>query len=264
MKKKKPSSLNQEHINILQTMENLLQDTDETFSQSCMRYGEIPDDELLIPMQETLWAFCEDNPKMKKEEFATWYQGLIEDEDLFRLDKQTPEVLKDVRFLFDEKTNDWIAKGLLVPDNDTNYAFLGIIGMAIYSIYHILMEKYAQLNNGAFFKNSMFGKYKIIALEYADNCTLNDFQNPRSYNRYDKEALFIYAMGGFDGYEDYQRTLDIYNEVKSVVYRDPDRLLGEIKKELEQLAQSSKEKKIQYAFLYACAVIDYWLNNKKC
>ena len=158
MKKKKPSSLNQEHINILQTMENLLQDTDETFSQSCMRYGEIPDGELLIPMQETLWSFCEDNPKMKKEEFATWYQGLIEDEDLFRLDKQTPEVLKDVRFLFDEKTNDWIAKGLLVPDYDTNFAFLGIIGMAIYSIYHILMEKYAQLNNGAFFKNSMFGK----------------------------------------------------------------------------------------------------------
>jgi hypothetical protein len=34
------------------------------------------------------------------------------------------------------------------------------------SIYHILMEKYAQLNNSAFFKNPMFGKYKIIALEY--------------------------------------------------------------------------------------------------
>jgi hypothetical protein len=51
--------------------------------------------------------------------------------------------------------------------------------------------------------------------------------------------------------------------VKSVVYRAPNRLLGETKKELEQLAKSSKQKKTQYAFLYACAVIDYWLKRNE-
>ena len=51
MRKKKPSSLNQEEINILETMEMVLQDTDETFSQSCMRYGDLSDKDLLIPMQ---------------------------------------------------------------------------------------------------------------------------------------------------------------------------------------------------------------------
>ena len=139
--------------------------------------------------------------------------------------------------------------------------------MAIYSIYHLLMEKYAQLSDSAFFKNPMFGKYQIIALEYADNCTLNDFQNPRGYNRFDVEAILLYVMdmviGGYDSYKEYQQTLDIYDEVKSVVYRNPNRLLGETKKELEELAKSSKQKKMQYAFLYACAVIDYWLNKNR-
>ena len=123
MKKKKPSSLTERDYNIFQTMETLLQDTDETFSQSCMRYGELPDDELLTPMQTALWTFCEDNPKLRKEEFATWYEGLIEDEDLFRLDKPTPDVLKKVRIIFDEKTNDWMAKGLLDSNYETSYTF---------------------------------------------------------------------------------------------------------------------------------------------
>ena len=252
MKKKKPSSLNQEHINILQTMENLLQDTDETFSQSCMRYGEISDDELLTPMQETLWSFCEDNPKMKKEEFATWYQGLIEDEDLFRLDKQTPEVLKDVRFLFDEKTNDWIAKGLLVPDYDTSYAFWGIIGMALYSVYHKLREKYDQLSNNAFYKNPMFGKYKIIALDYADDCTLSEFDNPHAYDRFDVEAILFYVMVEV-----------LFQEVKDIVYEAPRRLLSDTKMELEERAKFLKEKKLPYAFFYAAAVIEYWIKKQE-
>ena len=263
MKKKKPSSLKKEDINILQTMETLLQDTDETFSQSCMRYGNLPDDELLTPMQAALWAFCEDSPKLRKEEFATWYEGLIEDEDLFRLDKPTPEVLKEVRILFDEKSNDWMAQGLLDSNYETSYAFWGIVGMAIYSIYHLLMEKYAQLSDSAFFKNPMLGKYKIIALEYADNCTLNDFDNPYAYNRFDVEAILFYVMGGFDSHKEYQLTLELFQEVKNVVYEAPDRLLSDTKKELEERAKKIKEKKLPYAFFFAGAVICYWLEKHK-
>ena len=265
MKKEKPSSLKQEDINIFETMESLLQETDESFSQSCMRYGKIPDDELLTPMQAALWAFCEDNPKINKEEFASWYEGLIEDEGLFQLDKPTPEVLKEVRVLFEEKSNDWMAKGLLDSNCETSYAFWGIIGMAIYSIYHILMEKYAQLSNNAFFKNQMFGKYKIIALDYADGGTLSDFDNPQAYNRFDVEAILLYVMdevmGGYDSYKEYRQTLELFQEVKDVVYGAPHRLLCDTKRELEDRANHNKEKKLPYAFFYAGAVIDYWLKK---
>ena len=265
MKKNNSSSLRQEEINIFKTMEMLLQDTDETFSQSCMRYGHMSDKDLLTPMQAALWAFCEDNPKLRKEEFATWYQGLIEDEDLFQLEKPTPKVLKEVRILFDEKTNDWQEKGLLDPNYETSYTFWGIIGMAIYSIYHILTEKYAQLSDSAFFKNPMFGKYKIIALDYADGCTLSDFDNPHAYNRFDVEAILFYVMdevmGGYDSYKEYQLTLELFQEVKNIVYEAPCRLLSDTKKELEERAKYFKEKKLPYAYFYAAAVIEWYLKD---
>lgn len=246
MRKKKPSSLNQEEINIIETMEMVLQDTDETFSQSCMRYGDMSDKDLLIPMQVVLMAFSEDNPKLNAIEFSTWYQSLIEDEDLFRLEKPTLDLVKDVRILFDEKTNDWLEKGLLDPNYDTSYAYWGIIGMALYSIYRKLREKYDQLSNSAFFKNPMFGKYKIVALEFADSCTLSEFDNPHAYNRFDVEAILFYVMvevmGGYDSYKEYQLTLELFQEVKNIVYEAPRRLLSDTKIELEKRAKHFKEK----------------------
>ena len=68
-------------------------------------------------------------------------------------------------------------------------------------------------------------------------------------------------MGGFDEYENYRKTLDIYQEVKDIVYEDPNRLLSETKKLLEQRAKHDKLKKIQYAVLYAAAVIEWYLKH---
>ena len=267
MRKKKPSSLNQEEINIFETMEMVLQDTDETFSQSCMRYGDLSDKDLLIPMQVALLAFSEDNPKLNANEFSTWYQGLIDDQELFRLNKPTLDLLKEVRILFDEKTNDWQEKGLLNPNYDTSYAYWGIIGMALYSIYHKLREKYDQLSNNTFYKNPMFGKYKIIALDYADDCTLSEFDNPHAYDRFDVEAILFYVMvevmGGYDSYKEYQLTLELFQEVKDIVYEAPRRLLSDTKMELEERAKYFKEKKLPYAFFYAAAVIEYWLKKQE-
>ena len=267
MRKKKPSSLNQEEINILETMEMVLQDTDETFSQSCMRYGDLSDKDLLIPMQVALLAFSEDNPKLNANEFSTWYQGLIDDQELFRLNMPTIDLLKEVRILFDEKTNDWREKGLLNPNYDTSYAYWGIIGMALYSIYHKLREKYYQLSSNAFYKNPMFGKYKIIALDYADDCTLSEFDNPHAYDRFDVEAILFYVMvevmGGYDSYKEYQLTLELFQEVKDIVYEAPRRLLSDTKMELEERAKFLKEKKLPYAFFYAAAVIEYWIKKQE-
>ena len=267
MRKKKPSSLSQEEINIFETMEMVLQDTDETFSQSCMRYGDLSDKDLLIPMQVALLAFSEDNPKLNANEFSTWYQGLIDDQELFRLNMPTIDLLKEVRILFDEKTNDWREKGLLNPNYDTSYAYWGIIGMALYSIYHKLREKYDQLSSNAFYKNPMFGKYKIIALDYADDCTLSEFDNPHAYDRFDVEAILFYVMvevmGGYDSYKEYQLTLELFQEVKDIVYEAPRRLLSDTKMELEERAKFLKEKKLPYAFFYAAAVIEYWIKKQE-
>ena len=267
MRKKKLSSLKQEKINIFQTMEMLLRDTDETFSQSCMRFGGMKDKDLLLPMQVALQALCDDNPNLNDSEFSTWYQGLINDEELFRLNKHTIDLLNDVRILFDEKTKDWQEKGLLDPNYDTSYAFLGIIGMAIFSTYQIMRKKYDKLSNNAFYKNPLFGKYKIIALDFADDCTLIEFDNPHAYDRFDVEAILFYVMDevfhGYDSYKEYQLILELFQEVKNIVYEAPNRLLSDTKKELEERAIYFKEKELPYAFFYAAAVIDYWLNKQE-
>lgn len=85
--------------------------------------------------------------------------------------------------------------------------------------------------------------------------------NPHAYNHYDVEGLIIFATGGFDEYEDYRRTREIYEEVKNIVYEDHNRLLGETKIILEQEAKKDKIKKKQYAVFYAAAVIEWYLNN---
>ena len=51
-------------------------------------------------------------------------------------------------------------------------------------------------------------------------------------------------------------------EVQSIVYDDPNRLLGETKKILEQRVKQYKKKKMQFAVLYAAAVISLPAVNK--
>jgi len=151
---------------------------------------------------------------------------------------------------------------VLDAEYDTSYAFWGIIGLTIYDISYHIRTKWNQLSDDKFFVNPLFGKYKIIALDYADNGTLNDFSNPCAYNRYDIEAIRLYILDKYDDYDKYQEVCEVYNEVKSIVYKDPERMLGETKGEVEQLAKSSKKLKIQYALFYASAVIEWYLNHK--
>jgi len=60
---------------------------------------------------------------------------------------------------------------------------------------------------------------------------------------------------------EYYEYRSIYNEIKEIVYEDTERKLGDTKTKLEQLAKSSSEKRFQYALLYTCAVIEWYLNN---
>ncbi len=270
-KKKKPSLLTQKDINNICGVE-IISDSDETFSQTCVRHGILYynyeeegmtsvqyDENYINSVQLAFQAFCVDNPQITKEEVTTWYQQLIDDEELFRLDKHTGSLLKDVRTVFDTKMDAWISDGALDANYPTDCIFWGIIIMAIKSIYE-KMGCY-KLNENMFFKDPIFGKYKIVALDYADNKTLNDFDNPHSYNRFDVEGLIIYAMDSFDEYEDYRKIRAIYQEVQNIVYDDPNRLLSNTKTILEQQTKKDKIKKMQCAVLYAAAVIEWYLNN---
>ena len=262
--KKKPSLLTKRDFFNFEQMEWALnQNEDDSVSQACLRYGyeNMPEEDLLEPCQLALTALCKDNPMLNADEFSTWYQEIVDDDEIFRFDKVMLQVVNEVRQIFDEKRQDWVDKNLLAPNYDTDYALWGIIGMAIYTLSYRIKEKYNQLNNDAFFKNPMFGKYKIIALDYADNDTLNDFQNPNSYNRYDIEAILFYIIDRYDAFWEYYEYRCIYNEIKGIVYEDTERKLGDTKTKLEQLAKSSSEKRFQYALLYTCAVIEWYLNN---
>ena len=270
-KKKKPSLLTKKDINNICGVE-IISDSDETFSQTCVRYGYLLhndegtgmtpqqyEEDYMTSAQLALQSFCEDNSTITEEEFTTWCQQLIDDEELFRLDRHTDAVWKDACEMFDAKMNKWIAEGALDANYDTYCLFCAIIILAIKSIYE-KMGCY-KLDENMFFKDPVFGKYKIIALDYADNTSLKEFDNTRAYNRFNVEGLITYAMGGFDEYEDYRKTLDIYQEVKDIVYENPNRLLSETKKILVQRAKHDKIKKMQYAVLYAAAVIEWNLKH---
>ena len=262
--KKKPSLLTKRDFFNFEQMEWALnQNEEDSVSQCCLRYGygNMPEEDLLYPCQKALSALCKDNPDINEDEFTTWYEQLIEDEELFRFDKVMLDMVKEVRMLFDKKADDWMEEGLLASNYDTSFAFWGIIGIAIYTLSYRIREKYDNLNNDAFFTNPMFGKYKIVALEYADGGTLNDFQNPHSYNRFDTEAILYYIIDRYDDFWEYYKYRSIYNEIKRIVYENPNRNLSDTKAKLEYLAKSSSEKKFQYALLYACAVIEWYLKN---
>lgn len=284
-KKNSPSYLTEEDFSVSEGNEiivdltdlgdiEIINESDESFSQACVRHGVVlyEDEEDVISehyledymtsVQIVLQDFCKDNPKITKEEFTTWYQQLIDNEELFRFDKHIDTLWKDVSTAVDTKMNEWMADGLLDAENANLYTysiFCSIIIMAIKSVY----EKLGcyKLDDNMFFKDPLFGKYKIIALDYADNTSLNDFDNPHAYNRFDVEGLIIYAMGEFDEYEDYREICETYQEVQEIVYEAPNRLLGETKKILEQQAKKDKKRKKQYAVLYAGAVIEWYLNH---
>ena len=251
---KKPSSLTEKDIYNLQMLEESLGMVDEdTVSQVSLTFGvgNIPDEDLLIPAQKALSAMCKDNPQLDKEGFSSWYQQLIDNEVIFRLDRSMQEAVKEAREEYDKQMDYWVKNGVVDADYDTSFAFWGIIGLVIVMVSSEIWERYDALNRDAFYKDPTFGKYRIIALEYADDATLDSFSNERSYNRYDVEAIMLYVMDRCDWIDRHGEIAEVYQRVKEIVYEDPNRRLGDTKVQLESVAKASGKKKLQYAFLYA-------------
>ena len=264
-KNRKPSSLTKRDIyNLRMIGESLSVNDEETVSQACIRFGvgRMPDKDLLFPAQEALSAMCKDNPKLDANRFCSWYQAIIDNQVFFSLDRNMLEAVRIARVAYDMEMNQWVARGDVDSDYNTSFAFWGIIGLVIVTVSSEIREKYDALRNDAFYKDPVFGRYRIIALEDADDATLESFPNNRSYNRFDVEAILLYVMDRYDWIDRHGEISNVYEEVKRIVYEDPNRMLFDTKLELERRAKGSSEKKFQYAFLYASAVIEYGLENQ--
>ena len=104
MKKKKPSLLNENDVfNLKQIDWALNQNEEESVSQASLRYGDMPDEDLLRPAQKAHESLCKDNPKLDSESLNIWRNELIEDSNLFRLDKIMIDAVKEAKAIFDSK-----------------------------------------------------------------------------------------------------------------------------------------------------------------
>ena len=71
MKKKKPSLLNENDVfNLKQIDWALNQNEEESVSQASLRYGDMPDEDLLRPAQKAHESLCKDNPKLDSESLS--------------------------------------------------------------------------------------------------------------------------------------------------------------------------------------------------
>jgi hypothetical protein len=111
--KKKPSLLTKRDFFNFEQMEwALKQNEDDSVSQACLRYGygNMPEEDLLEPCQLALIALCKDNPMLNADEFSTWWQDVVDDDEIFRFDKVMLQVVNEVRLIFDKKRQGWVEK----------------------------------------------------------------------------------------------------------------------------------------------------------
>ena len=202
---------------------------------------------------------------------------------IFPLNRNIKEAVHEARELFQNRMIRLKADGLVKTDYDTEWIFRGCFGSFIWRISEILYERINSLHDGDFYKSGLFSKYHIVALDYADNMNLNDFNPKREYDDYDVEAMFFKA-GLYDNVDEEpnrevyikeDRSVEIieynvainmmvnklYNDVKSIVYANRHRPLREAKKEIEELAYSTKNQKKELSYLYACAVMEWYIKH---
>lgn len=118
------------------------------------------------------------------------------------------------------------------------------------------------LRDSEFYQDGIFSKYHIAALSHADDMSLNDFKPEHDYDEFDIETMLI-RIGLYD---DDAGTFDVdkmklAERVRTIVYADPNRPLKETKFQVEELAKADKHIKCDLAYLYACAVIEWYLKH---
>ena len=180
----------------------------------------------------------------------------------FRLGRPMNEAVDEARLLFNAKIKELKSAATIKDSYDTEWVFRAYMGIFVWEISQIRLERLEELRDSDFYKDGIFSKYHITALSYADDLSLNDFKPVHDYDEFDIETMLI-RIGLYDdeaGTFDVEK-MKLAEKVRAIVYSDLNRPLKETKLQVEELAQTDKHIKCDLAYLYACAMIEWYLKN---
>ena len=240
------------------------QNGDEPVSMFARRFGETNDPEWRAesyePCVRAITAFYSDNDLEGDSLSSEWTK--IFNTKLFRLNRKMNEAVDEVRSLFNDKIAQLKSQGTIKSTYDTEWLFRAYMGITVWEISQACNDRLNCLRDSDFYQDGIFSRYHITALSYADDLSLNDFKPVHDYDEFDIETMLI-RIGLYD---DEAGTFDVdkmklAEKVRTIVYSDLNRPLKETKLQVEELAQTDKHIKCDLAYLYACAVIEWYLKN---
>ena len=240
------------------------QNGNEFVSEFASRFGEKYDPEWrgqsYDPCLHAITAFYADNGLEEDSLNSELSQAFTT--KIFRLGRPMNEAVDEARLLFNAKIKDFKSAGTIKDSYDTEWLFRAYMGIFVWEISQIRLERLAELRDSDFYKDGIFSKYLITALSYADDMSLRAFEPQREYNEFDIEAMLV-RVGIYD--EDtglfVSDKMKLYDKVKSIVTKNPDQPLKDAKLQLEKLAKADKHIKCDLAYFYASAVIEWYLKH---
>ena len=172
------------------------------------------------------------------------------------------EAVDEARLMFNAKIKELKSAGTIKESYDTEWLFRAYMGIFVWEISQIRLERLEELRDSDFYKDGIFSKYHITALSYADDIILRDFEPQREYDEFDIEAMLV-RVGIYD--EDtglfIVDKMKLYDKVKSIVTKNPDQPLKHAKLQVEELTKADKHIKCDLAYFYASAVIEWYLKH---
>ena len=240
------------------------QNGNEPVSEFAGRFGEKYDPEWreqsYDPCLHAISAFYADNGLEEDSLNSELSQAFTT--KIFRLGRPMNEAVDEARLLFNAKIKDFKSAGTIKDSYDTEWLFRAYMGIFVWEISQIRLERLEELRDSDFYKDGIFSKYHITALSYADDMSLQDFEPQREYDEFDIEAMLV-RVGIYD--EDtglfIADKMKLYDKVKSIVTKNPDQPLKDAKLQVEELAKSDSNLKCDLAYFYTCAVIEWHLNR---
>ena len=240
------------------------QNGNESVSEFACRFGEKYDPEWreqsYDPCLHAITAFYADNGLEEDSLNSELSEAFTT--KTFRLGRPMNEAVSEARLVFNDRIKEFKSAGTIKGSYDTEWLFRAYMGIFVWEISQIRLERLEELRDSDFYKDGIFSKYHITALSHADDMSLQDFESQREYDEFDIEAMLV-RVGIYD--EDtgmfVADKMKLYDKVKSIVTKNPDQPLKDAKLQLEELAKDDGNLKCDLAYFYACAVIEWHLNG---
>ena len=242
----------------------LEQNGEETVSMFAQRFGEKYDDEWreqsYVPCLRAVTAFYTDNG-IEEDSLNNEWENIFNTKT-FRLNRCTKDAVNEARLLFNDKITQLKSQETIKSSYDTEWLFRACMGMTMWEISQICIDRLNNLRDSDFFKDGIFSKYQITALSHADEMCLDNFKPERDYDEFDIEIMLI-RIGLYDS-ETGMLNVDkmkLAEKVRAIVCSDINRPLKETKQQVEDMAKADRHLKCDLAYLYTSAVVEWYLKN---